>query len=78
MIGNNKPLRPPPTLFKTPPYVTATPVVTHRKLSFRGDAPPDDGAIRFVVLATDGLWDQLTLDCYLLLVASHDSRTLTL
>lgn len=56
MIGNKQPLRPPPTLFKTPPYVTATPVVTHRKLNFSND----NGAIRFVVLATDGLWDQLT------------------
>lgn len=66
MIGNNRPMRPPPSLFKTPPYVTATPVVTHRKLSFPGDsdATSNDGAIRFVVLATDGLWDQLTLDCF--------------
>jgi pyruvate dehydrogenase phosphatase len=52
-------MRPPPALFKTPPYVTATPVVTHRKLNFSSDNDKN-GAIRFVVLATDGLWDQLT------------------
>ena len=35
----------------TPPYVLHTPDITHIKLS------PED---RFVVLATDGLWDFLT------------------
>ncbi|KAF9006600.1 phophatase 2C family protein [Cyathus striatus] len=61
MAGNNKPLRPPPSLFKTPPYVTATPEVTHRELSFTstGNTPSSKG-IRFLVLATDGLWDQLS------------------
>jgi pyruvate dehydrogenase phosphatase len=61
MVGNAKPLRPPPPLFKTPPYVIARPVVTHRKMSL---APSSDSAApektkRFLVLATDGLWDQL-------------------
>ncbi|KAF9429920.1 hypothetical protein BGZ94_008959 [Podila epigama] len=37
--------------FFTPPYVTAKPVVKHHKLG------PED---RFLVMATDGLWDQLT------------------
>ncbi|KAI6130318.1 phosphatase 2C-like domain-containing protein [Pisolithus croceorrhizus] len=64
LVGNNKPLRPPPTSFKTPPYVTATPVVTHRALSFtemaNGFAQPKSSAPRFIVLATDGLWDRLT------------------
>ncbi|KAF9561037.1 hypothetical protein EC968_005921 [Mortierella alpina] len=39
--------------YKTPPYVTAKPVVRHHKLQ------PQD---RFLVMATDGLWDKLTSD----------------
>ncbi|CAG8497568.1 10686_t:CDS:2, partial [Scutellospora calospora] len=37
--------------FKTPPYVTAKPEVTHHKIG------ADD---KFLVLATDGLWDRLS------------------
>ncbi|KAI8604958.1 phosphatase 2C-like domain-containing protein [Dissophora ornata] len=39
--------------FNTPPYVTAKPVVRHHKIQ------PED---RFLVMATDGLWDKLTSD----------------
>jgi pyruvate dehydrogenase phosphatase len=59
LVGNNKPMRPPPPLFKTPPYVTARPVVTHRKLSFPPLDDSSENSLRFLVLATDGLWDQL-------------------
>ncbi|KAL8953549.1 MAG: hypothetical protein Q9222_000607 [Ikaeria aurantiellina] len=44
--------RNPLTLLKTPPYVTAEPVVTTTKVM------PEKGD--FVVLATDGLWEMLT------------------
>ena len=44
--------RTPPALLKTPPYVTAEPVVTTTKVE------PEKGD--FVVLATDGLWEMLT------------------
>lgn len=44
--------RSPSPLLKTPPYVTAEPVVTTTKIS------PENGD--FVVLATDGLWEMLT------------------
>ncbi|KAI1321814.1 hypothetical protein EDD11_000090 [Mortierella claussenii] len=37
--------------YHTPPYVTAKPVVKHHKIR------PED---RFLVMATDGLWDKLT------------------
>ncbi|KAG0341060.1 hypothetical protein BG004_006163 [Podila humilis] len=37
--------------YHTPPYVTAKPVVKHHKIG------PED---RFLVMATDGLWDKLT------------------
>ncbi|KAG0240313.1 phosphatase 2C-like domain-containing protein [Mortierella sp. GBAus27b] len=39
--------------YNTPPYVTAKPVVRHHKIQ------PED---RFLVMATDGLWDKLTSD----------------
>jgi len=66
MIGNDKPLRNPPSLFKTPPYVTARPVVTHRKMSLPAadGSTPSQKAVRFLVLATDGLWDQLRYDFF--------------
>lgn len=54
------PMRPPPALLKTPPYVTARPVVTHRKISLPPNNTPESvGAKNFLVLATDGLWDEL-------------------
>ncbi|KAF9425913.1 hypothetical protein BGZ76_003023 [Entomortierella beljakovae] len=39
--------------YHTPPYVTSKPVVKHHKIK------PED---RFLVMATDGLWDKLTSD----------------
>lgn len=42
----------PSTLMRTPPYVTAEPVVTTTKIE------PEKGD--FVVMATDGLWEMLT------------------
>ena len=44
--------RTPSNLLRTPPYVTAEPVVTTTKIQ------PDRGD--FVVMATDGLWEMLT------------------
>ncbi len=44
--------RTPNTLLKSPPYVTAEPVITTTKVE------PEKGD--FVVLATDGLWEMLT------------------
>ena len=44
--------RTPTTLLKTPPYVTAEPIVTTTKVE------PEKGD--FVVLASDGLWEMLT------------------
>ena len=48
-----------PGPLKTPPYVTAKPVVTHRTLSIPALSPnpsSDQSALRFLVLATDGSW----------------------
>ncbi|KAG6903410.1 hypothetical protein C0995_005433 [Termitomyces sp. Mi166 len=72
LVGNGRPLRPPPTLFKTPPYVTARPVVTHRKFDFPTDSESYvPGAPRFLVLATDGLWDELSSEDVVSLVGGH-------
>lgn len=57
----------------TPPYVTARPEVTFRKLN-----PHTGEKLRFVVLATDGLWDRITSEESTLLLASylaHPSHT---
>lgn len=79
MVGNGKPLRPPPALFKSPPYVTARPVVTHRKFTFPSSSPhitpsnpeANQKPIRFLVLATDGIWDQLSNTEVVSLIAGH-------
>ncbi|CDO73756.1 hypothetical protein BN946_scf185015.g84 [Trametes cinnabarina] len=68
-------MRPPPPMLKTPPYVTATPVVTHRPLSFlplpEKDAPKPKSVMRFLVLATDGLWDELSNEEVVALVGGY-------
>ncbi|KAL7420258.1 hypothetical protein Q5752_005227 [Cryptotrichosporon argae] len=51
----------------TPPYVTARPEVTYRSL----DGGPGGEKLRFVVMATDGLWDRITSEEATLLVASY-------
>lgn len=73
MVGNNQPLRPAPASLKTPPYVTATPVITHRKFSFDNSSLDTSGRLgpRFVVLATDGLWDKLSSEEVVALVGGH-------
>jgi pyruvate dehydrogenase phosphatase len=43
-----------PANFKTPPYVTAEPVVTTTTLT------PSDMKDSFIVMGTDGLWEKLT------------------
>jgi len=77
---------------KTPPYVVADPVVTHRKLSFLPLDPANlssptspsnanepqanqnvESTLKFLVLATDGLWDQLSSKDVVALVGGHFS-----
>ncbi|KAJ7129423.1 phosphatase 2C-like domain-containing protein [Mycena epipterygia] len=73
LSGNDRSMRAPPPLLKTPPYVTARPVVTHRVLNLPtlGGAPPNSAALRFIVLATDGLWDELSSEDVVRLVGGH-------
>ncbi|KAF5358928.1 hypothetical protein D9758_004843 [Tetrapyrgos nigripes] len=66
MIGNGTPLRKAPLTLKTPPYVTAKPVVTRRTVDFENPA-----SLRFLVIATDGLWDALSSEDVVSLVGGH-------
>jgi len=77
--GNKERMRPASPLLKTPPYVTPRPVITHRKLhglplDSPDTAPPNaksKSTLRFVVLATDGLYDELTSEEVVALVGGH-------
>ncbi|EIN10523.1 protein serine/threonine phosphatase 2C [Punctularia strigosozonata HHB-11173 SS5] len=71
--GNNRSMRPASSLLKTPPYVTARPVITHRKLEvpLSLDKPQHTSTLRFLILATDGLWDKLSSEEAVALVAGH-------
>lgn len=64
-----------PGALKSPPYVTAKPEVTHRTLSIPALSPnsasSDKSTFRFLVLATDGLWDQLSSEDVVALVGGH-------
>lgn len=53
LLPPSYPIRPPPRALLTPPYVTAEPEVTHRKLDLTNKP-------QFLILATDGLWDRLS------------------
>ncbi|CAO1638883.1 unnamed protein product [Sympodiomycopsis kandeliae] len=60
-------VRGPPQLLQTPPYVTARPEIEWRRL------PAGEGAkqLKFIVMATDGLWDMLSNEEVGSLVAGH-------
>ncbi|KZT29258.1 protein serine/threonine phosphatase 2C [Neolentinus lepideus HHB14362 ss-1] len=55
-------MRNPPSLLKTPPYVTARPVVTQTSLSLpsASEQAKQKSTFRFLILATDGLWDRIS------------------
>jgi pyruvate dehydrogenase phosphatase len=63
-----------PARLKTPPYVIATPIVTHHKLSLPNPAssePKPSSSLKFLVLATDGLWDELSSEDVVALVGGY-------
>lgn len=70
-------MRAPSPLLRTPPYVTPRPVITHRKLHNLPLTSPDtispkpQSTLRFIILATDGLWDELTSEEAVALVGGH-------
>eukprot|EP00795_Rhopilema_esculentum_P013969 gene13969-4931_t len=51
-----------PFSYLTPPYLTAEPVVSHRKIT-------DED--RFLIIATDGLWEKISSEQAVKLVGSH-------
>ncbi|KAG9123634.1 hypothetical protein FRC07_014430 [Ceratobasidium sp. 392] len=67
-----------PSNLKTPPYVTSQPVITRRDLHFLSTPklqsrtlPRPKSTLRFLVLATDGLWDELSSSEVVSLVGAH-------
>lgn len=64
--GGKESVRGAPNGLLTPPYVTAEPVVEWRRLSSTG---PKE--LRFIIMATDGLWDMLSNEEAVSLVAAH-------
>lgn len=63
----NPSARPPPRNLLTPPYVTARPEVEWRRLP----VAQGEKQLKFVVMATDGLWDMLSNEEVGTLVAGH-------
>lgn len=59
-------IRGPPKHFLTPPYVTAEPVVEWRRLSQNKGRQ-----LKFIIMATDGLWDDISNQDAVGLVATH-------
>ena len=51
-----------PSHYLTPPYVTAMPETIHRRLNYKD---------KFLILATDGLWDLLTPNKVVQLIGNH-------
>jgi pyruvate dehydrogenase phosphatase len=64
--GGKESVRGAPKGLLTPPYVTAEPVVEWRRLS-----PTSPRELKFIIMATDGLWDELSSDDAVGLVAAH-------
>ncbi|KAI0321384.1 protein serine/threonine phosphatase 2C [Amylostereum chailletii] len=60
--ANKDLVKPIPLDFKSGTYITAMPEVTHRKLSLlaNGTSTAKRSTLRFIVLASDGLWDELS------------------
>ena len=67
--GGRKSTRGPPRGLETPPYVTATPVVEWRRVGETSSNPSRE--LRFVIMATDGLWDMMSNEEAVSLVAGH-------
>jgi pyruvate dehydrogenase phosphatase len=75
-VGAGRTVRPAPAVLKTPPYVIATPVITHRKLSLSNPGssqPKQSSSLKFLVLATDGLWDEFSSEEVVALVGGYFS-----
>jgi len=64
--------RGPPSKLLTPPYVTPRPEVTYRvEFLPSSDKKPPSSKMRFLILATDGLWDTISSQDACALVAGY-------
>lgn len=66
--------RPPSIHLKTPPYVTAEPAMTVKEgylPSLHEPKSQSSKKMRFLILATDGLWDEMSSEDACALVAGH-------
>lgn len=64
--GGKESVRGAPNGLLTPPYVTAEPVVEWRRLS--STSPKE---LKFIIMATDGLWDMMSNEEAVSLIAAH-------
>lgn len=67
--GGRNSTRGPPRNLETPPYVTATPEVEWRRVGETSARPNRE--LRFIIMATDGLWDMMSNEEAVSLVAGH-------
>ncbi len=67
--GGRSSTRGPPRGLETPPYVTATPAVEWRRVGETSSSPNRE--LRFIIMATDGLWDMMSNEEAVSLVAGH-------
>ena len=67
--GGRSSTRGPPRGLETPPYVTATPVVEWYRVGETSSSPNRE--LRFIIMATDGLWDMMSNEEAVSLVAGH-------
>lgn len=67
--GGRASTRGPPRGLETPPYVTATPAVEWRRVGETSSSPNRE--LRFIIMATDGLWDMMSNEEAVSLVAGH-------
>lgn len=67
--GGRASARGPPRGLETPPYVTATPEVEWRRVGETSSRPNRE--LRFIIMATDGLWDMMSNEEAGSLVAGH-------
>ncbi|CBQ70697.1 related to PTC5-putative 2C protein phosphatase (PP2Cs) [Sporisorium reilianum SRZ2] len=67
--GGRNSTRAPPRGLETPPYVTATPAVEWRRVGETSSHPNRE--LRFIIMATDGLWDMMSNEEAVSLVAGH-------
>ncbi|WWC96007.1 hypothetical protein V866_002874 [Kwoniella sp. B9012] len=68
-VGEESPFTKKTVPYIDPPYMDAEPEITIRNLREN-----DDEKLKFLVIATDGLWDKLSSEEVILLLSAHSTR----